>query len=276
MKTPITYYGGKQQLTNEILAMMPQHRIYVEPFFGGGAVFFAKGKSFLEVINDTNDLLINFYQQCVDNFEALQKKIQHTLHSESEHTRARRIYNNPRYRSKLDRAWAVWVMTNMSVMATPRGGWRRDNGTGGSHIGVTLENHRQRFTDKIHDRLATVQISCKDAIEVIKQRDTPETFFYLDPPYIGAEQKHYKGYTEQDFKRLLDELSQIKGKFILSNFDSDILNEYCRSQGWHKKVIERKSMIPAMIHKPRRKFEILVWNFETGQKDLFTENTKQQ
>lgn len=276
MKTPITYYGGKQQLTNEILAMMPQHRIYVEPFFGGGAVFFAKGKSFLEVINDTNDLLINFYQQCVDNFEALQKKIQHTLHSESEHTRARRIYNNPRYRSKLDRAWAVWVMTNMSVMATPRGGWRRDNGTGGSHIGVTLENHRQRFTDKIHDRLATVQISCHDAIEVIKQRDTPETFFYLDPPYIGAEQKHYKGYTEQDFKKLLDELSRIKGKFILSNFDSDILNEYCRSQGWHKKVIECKSMIPALIHQPRRKFEVLVWNFETGQKDLFTENTKQQ
>ena len=59
MKTPITYYGGKQILTHEILELMPAHKIYVEPFFGGGAIFFAKGSSFLEVINDTNDLLIN-------------------------------------------------------------------------------------------------------------------------------------------------------------------------------------------------------------------------
>lgn len=95
MKTPITYYGGKQILTHEILELMPAHKIYVEPFFGGGAIFFAKGSSFLEVINDTNDLLINFYQQCVDNFEALQHRIQNTLHSESEFKKARTIYNNP-------------------------------------------------------------------------------------------------------------------------------------------------------------------------------------
>ena len=158
MKTPITYYGGKQTLTHEIRELMPAHKIYVEPFFGGGAIFFAKGPSFLEVINDTNSLLINFYQQCVDNFEALQHRIQNTLHSESEYNKARTIYNNPRYRSKLDKAWAVWVMTNMSVMATPRGGWKRDNGTGGSHIGIGMDNHRKRFTSQIYDRLSKVQI----------------------------------------------------------------------------------------------------------------------
>lgn len=58
MKTPITYYGGKQQMASTILAMIPSHKIYCEPFFGGGAVFFAKGASFLEVINDKNDLLV--------------------------------------------------------------------------------------------------------------------------------------------------------------------------------------------------------------------------
>lgn len=271
MKTPITYYGGKQNLVREITAMIPPHRIYVEPFFGGGAVFFAKRKSFLECINDTNDLLITFYEQCVNNFEALQQRIQHTLHSEREHQKARRIYNNPRYRSKLDRAWAVWVMTNMSVMATPRGGWKRDNGTGGSHIGVTLDNHRQRFTKELHERLRTVQISCHDAIDVIQERDSPDTFFYLDPPYMNAEQKHYKGYTEEDFKRLLDVLARIEGKFILSNFDSQILKDYCRRNGWQKKAIECKSMIPALIHKPRRKCEILVYNFRTQEQQLFNE-----
>jgi len=261
MKTPITYYGGKQNLTSEILSMIPSHKIYVEPFFGGGAVFFAKGKSYLEVINDKNEMLMNFYHQCIDNFEALQHKVQHTLCSEAEFKRARTIYNNPFHRNRIDKAWAVWVMTNMSIMATPRGGWKRDNGTGGSHIGIVLDNHRKRFTNRIHERLATVQISCSDALDVIRQRDSSETFFYLDPPYIGADQKHYKGYNENDFHQLLDILEGIHGKFILSHFNCDILEEYCQRNRWISKVIECKSMIPALVHKPRRKYEVLVYNY---------------
>lgn len=67
MKTPITYYGGKQRLTKAILAMIPPHKIYIEPFFGGGAVFFAKEPSYLEVINDINDNIITFYRVCQDD-----------------------------------------------------------------------------------------------------------------------------------------------------------------------------------------------------------------
>ncbi len=261
-KTPITYYGGKQQMANIIIGMMPQHKIYCEPFFGGGAVFFAKGASFLEVINDTNDLLITFYKQCMTNFEALQQKISTTLHSESEYNRAKRIYNNPKWHRKIDIAWAVWIVTNMSVMATPRGGWKRDNGTGGSHIGIGFDNRRQSFTDKVHERLRYVQISCHDALEVIRERDTADTFFYLDPPYINCDQKHYKGYTEKDFKQLLKVLSGIKGKFILSNFMSEVLLDYIRKYGWNYEIYDKKCMIPALINQPRRKQEVLVYNYE--------------
>ncbi len=261
MKTPITYYGGKQQLATFIIGMMTPHKIYCEPFFGGGAVFFAKGPSFLEVINDRNDRLVTFYSQCVNNFDALQHKIQNTLHSESEYNRAKRIYNNPKYRSKLDIAWAVWMVTNMSVMATPRGGWKRDNGTGGSHAGVSTESHRANFTRKIYERLCNVQISCRDAIEVIKERDTPETFFYLDPPYINCDQKHYRGYGIADFEQLLETLVNIKGRFILSNFWSDTLSQYIDRMKWNYKIIDIKSMIPALVSKPRRKQEVLVYNY---------------
>ena len=81
MRTPITYYGGKQQLASTIIEMIPAHRIYVEPFFGGGAVFFAKGKSYLEVINDINDNLVTFYEVCQDAglFAQLYDRVQHTL-----------------------------------------------------------------------------------------------------------------------------------------------------------------------------------------------------
>lgn len=261
MKTPITYYGGKQQMASTILAMIPSHKIYCEPFFGGGAVFFAKGASFLEVINDKNDLLITFYKQCMTNFDALQQKVQASLHCESEYNRAKRIYNNPKYRSKIDIAWAVWMVTNMSIMATPRGGWRRDNGTGGSHAGVSMDAHRNNFTRQIYDRLRFVQISCRDAIEVIKERDSPDTFFYLDPPYINCDQKHYNGYTKEDFKQLLSTLATIQWKFILSNFMSDVLGEYIDKMNWRYEIYDKKCMIPAIRSKPRKKQEVLVYNY---------------
>lgn len=97
MRTPITYYGGKQQLASTILGMIPAHRVYVEPFFGGGAVFFAKGKSYLEVINDINDNLVTFYEVCQDEglFPLLMDKIQHTLHSERSYKKAYEIWKTP-------------------------------------------------------------------------------------------------------------------------------------------------------------------------------------
>jgi DNA adenine methylase len=61
LKTPITYYGGKQQLCQIILDLIPEHQLYCEPFCGGAAIFFAKEPAKVEIINDTNRELINFF-----------------------------------------------------------------------------------------------------------------------------------------------------------------------------------------------------------------------
>ena len=60
MKTPISYYGGKQNLVKELLPLFPKHVQYVEPFTGGGAVFFAKGKSKNEVIDMFDAIAPNY------------------------------------------------------------------------------------------------------------------------------------------------------------------------------------------------------------------------
>jgi len=62
LKTPITYYGGKQQLSQIILGLIPEHNLYCEPFCGGAAIFFAKEPVPVEIINDTNRELINFFK----------------------------------------------------------------------------------------------------------------------------------------------------------------------------------------------------------------------
>jgi DNA adenine methylase len=58
VKPPLSYYGGRRTLASRILGFMPPHRLYCEPFLGGAAIFFAK----VEIVNDTNGELINFYE----------------------------------------------------------------------------------------------------------------------------------------------------------------------------------------------------------------------
>ena len=148
MKTPISYYGDKQKLATKICSLIPEHTLYCEPFIGGGAIFFAKVPLQVEVLNDTNKELINFYRVVKDDFVSLEKEIRITLHSRNLHRKASVIYNFPDMFSEIKRAWAGWLLscqsfcskldvggrwrgrrprcgTGRRVRATPRGGRRR-------------------------------------------------------------------------------------------------------------------------------------------------------
>jgi DNA adenine methylase len=126
MKTPITYYGGKQNMVSTIVPLLPKHNLYCEPFFGGGAIFFAKEKSRVEVINDTNKELINFYKIVQSDFVSLEKEIRITLHSRDLYRKASTIYNNPDMFSELKRAWALWTLSSQSFASIIDGSWGYD------------------------------------------------------------------------------------------------------------------------------------------------------
>ena len=130
MKTPISYYGGKQNLVNTILPLIPKHTTYIEPFIGGGAIFWAKNKSDVEIINDNNRELINFYEGAQNEFVELEKMVRISLHSRSIHNDATVIYNNPHMFSRIKRAWAVWVLATQSFSAMFDGSWGYDRQKG--------------------------------------------------------------------------------------------------------------------------------------------------
>lgn len=261
MRTPITYYGGKQGLSGQIISMIPRHRIYCEPFFGGGAVFFAKGKSEIEVINDKNEMLMNFYQICRKKFKPLQAMIRDSLHSESEFLKAKDIYNKRIESNEVERAWALWILSHECHAASLHGGWRYCNGIAGTHLGKVLRAKREEFTTKLRERLSEVQISCRDALRVIKDRDCSETFFYLDPPYPGACQGHYYGFSEKDLADLLVLISELKGKFILSNYWTDTLRSAVEKYKWNFKEINVTTR-SAVNKDARKSTEVLVYNYE--------------
>lgn len=263
MKTPITYYGGKQTLLKYLLPLIPQHRMYCEPFFGGGAVFFAKRKSDVEVINDINGEVINFYKVIKTKFSELQKEIQSTLHSRELYKKAMEIYKNPEKYSDVKRAWALWTATNQGF-AGMIGSWGFGKDDSKE---AALANKRDAFTKDYEQRLTKVQVESNNAIKVINRCDDKETFIYADPPYIGSDQGHYKGYSESDYRELLDTLAKVKGKFLLSSYPSKILTAYINKYKW--KVQKITKSIAVTKHTDKLKTEMIVMNYDPTKMKAF-------
>jgi len=234
-KTPISYYGGKQNMLRHILPIIPKHAIYTEAFFGGGAIFFSKEKSESEIINDTNVMVTNFYEVCKTDFDCLKQKIEATLFSRATYTVALTMYRMPHLFSKLQLAWAFYVATNMGF-GCRIGSWGFDKY--GKRVKAFV-NKKILFDSNILTRLEDVQVENSDACKVIELYNTPDAFHYIDPPYVDSNQGHYDGYSREDFIRLLKTLTQVKGKFLLSSYPSDLLDLYTKEFGWYTKEFKK-------------------------------------
>jgi DNA adenine methylase len=263
-KSPITYYGGKLNLVKEILPLIPVHRVYIEPFFGGGAIFFAKSPAEASVINDTNNMVVNFFEVARTDFDNLKKKIEATMFSRATYTVALAIYRMPHLFDRLQQAWAFYVGTNMGF-SCQIGSWGYDRY---SKKVKAFRNKKLLFDRNMVDRLDNnVQIENLDALKVIANRDNGDVFFYIDPPYHNSNQGHYGGYTQEHFENLLKVLSKIEGKFLLSSYPNPLLDEYIEKFGWHSKSFDKPlSARKAQGTKPRgRKTEVLTANFSLGE-----------
>ena len=254
-RTPISYYGGKQTMLPHILPLIPQHRIYTEPFFGGGAVFWAKEPTKTEIINDFNANVFNFYKVLKSDFEELRMLIEKTIISRDAYKSALVIYNTPHLFSEKQRAWAFWFATNFGFSNQVM----NCRITSNSKNVKLLNNKIESFTDVYSQRLKNVQLENNDACEVIQKRDSLDTFHYCDPPYVGANQGHYGGYTQEHFNELLKNLSQIRGKFILSSYQNEELTKYVNQFGWkqHKVLLH----LGSSNTKNKKRQEILTLNF---------------
>lgn len=258
MKTPITYYGGKQKLASKIVSMIPEHNLYCEPFIGGAAVFFAKNPSPVEVINDTNSELINFYEVVKNDFSALHQKVRISLHSRTMFEDANHIIARPHMFTRIDRAWAIWCLAAQGFSGMLDGkSWGYD--VAKNTTTKKIINKRDLFDEDYAIRLQNVQIECTDALRIIRSRDAKTSFFYCDPPYYNSDCGHYDGYSLDDFENLLKLLSQIEGKFLLSSYPSPILAKYKKEFGWHQIQVEQRVSVNKGAGK--QKIEVMTSNY---------------
>lgn len=253
MKTPITYYGGKQMMAKHILPLIPEHQIYSEAFFGGGAIFFAKPPSKVEFINDANGEIINFYKVIKRDFKALKAELDITLHSELQHRQATDIYFKRTEETSIMRAWAVWMLSQQSFYSIFGNSWKCAKQR---NMANTIQSKKKQFDETYVQRLEATSIFCRDALDVIVKSDDINAFHYIDPPYFNSDCGHYGGYTANDFEKLLTICSQLKGKFMLSSYPSELLAKYAKKFKWKTIQLE--------MHRPAgkgTKVEVLTMNY---------------
>jgi len=258
MKTPISYYGGKQTMLKHILPLIPRHRLYTEAFCGGAAVLFGKLPAEAEIINDLNMNLTTFYWICQTCYPELKSEIDKTLHCRDIHIHAAHILNYPDFFSQAQRAWAVWALCKMSFASMLDGTFGYDFEGG---MPKKLSNAKDEFTEHLSRRLEKVTIESRDALDVISCYDNPDAFHFVDPPYINSDCGHYEGvFNEYCMEQLLQLLEQIKGKFMLTMFPYRPIENYAKKNGWVIHRIERT--ISASKTSRRKQEEWMICNYE--------------
>ena len=156
----------------------------------------------------------------------------------------------------MQRAWAFWYATNCGF-SNQILNCRFDRTGKNARV---LTNRISEFSKAYAQRLEKVQIENNDACAVISSHDSEDTFIYCDPPYVGANQGHYGGYTQEHFNKLLGTLSNVKGKFLLSSYQNDMLLEYVKQKGWYQKEISLH--LSSSKTKGKKRIEVLTANYE--------------
>lgn len=248
-------------MLKHILPLVPKHKVYLEPFFGSGVLFFNKEPSESEIINDKWNMAANFYQQTKLHFDEMKKRIEATPFSRGIYKYAWYIYQNPQFYSKIELAHAFYIGVTQGFNSN-FASWAVDS-YGKSF--KAFQNRKCKYNEIVLHRLENAQLENTDAVKLIgSKKQLPDLFTYCDPPYIGTDCGMYGSYTEEDYTNLLDTLSAIKGKFLLSSFPNDILDRYVKKYDWNvKEFTKTKTAVKGTLGKSRtaKKVEVLVANY---------------
>lgn len=236
-RPPFAYYGGKFGLSASLVELMPPHRVYVEPFFGSGAVFFAKPPAAHEIINDIDERVVTFFRVLRDNLDELERVCTLTPHSRSEYLAARAADVGL---DDIEVARRFWVSVNQSFAKTANAetGWSVTVARNSS-VASSIISRLGRFGPAA-DRLRRVAIENTDAVDLIERlAKSDDTVIYADPPYLHStrvgRQNRARDYshewaTVEDHERLAAALHDTAATVILSGYPSELYDSLY--DGW--------------------------------------------
>jgi DNA adenine methylase len=231
---PFRYMGGKGSNKVQVNKFIPRTSIYVEPYAGAANLFFYRQPVETEVLNELNSDIFNLYSILRDDYQNIEKIINLTFYSRKEFSKCLKwFWNEKKYNNELERFWAFYTMFNQGfggIQVTSDGSWGREilTSTNNRASATSRSSTRNNLFAEWHSRLKNVNLYNQDALDIIKKYDSPDTVFYLDPPYVESTRKsgEYKHeMSDSHHQKLIDLILNCKGSVTLSGYNNEIYKQ---------------------------------------------------
>lgn len=246
--------GNKKKIAKEIQKYFPPHKIYIEPFFGAGGMFFNKPKAKYNIVNDLDSDVFNLFQVVMNQKEELEK----AFYMMPIHSDLLDYWKKNEETEPIKKAIRFLFLSNFTIMGSGSG--IRIGASGGTNKNIVDNNISGTF-----DLLKNVQLNNCDFKRFLNSisfddRKTPtetnESLIYCDPPYLETNDNYSNSFTEEQSESLFDTLEKTGCKFAMSEFDHPFILEQAEKRGLNVITIgERQNL-------KNRRIEILVTNYQ--------------
>lgn len=265
----IKYHGAKWGVAPWVISHFPEHRSYLEPFFGSGAVLFTKSRSAIETVNDIDGDVVNLFDWIRKDPARLAHAIRFTPYARDEYDRAwaAQYTETDNFRRAVN--FYIRMMMGHGFRTTgEKVGWKNDVQGREAAYAAKCWAKTPEVIIQAAERLRGVQIENRPAVELIRRFNYQNVLIYADPPYMLGTRQNRKQYrhemTDDDHMELLEAIKAHRGPAIISGYDSDLYNRELK--GWYK---DGRTSFTQTASKRR---EILWMNFEpAAQMDMFRE-----
>lgn len=257
----LRYHGGKWLLAPWIISHFPPHRVYVEPFGGAASVLLRKPRSYSEVYNELDGEVVNLFRVCREQPDDLIRALQLTPFARDEFLES----YEPAPPGSVEQARRTVARSFMGFGSAAASGAKTGFRANSNRSGTTPAHDWANFPQAMRLTIARLQgvvIENKDALDVMRQHDSPQTLHYVDPPYALSTRSMRnlyckKGYrfelTDGDHFDLAVVLHSLKGAVVVSGYACDLYDDRL-FRDW--KRIER----PALADGARPRTEVLWLN----------------
>ena len=203
-KTIFASPAGKKRLAKRLVAMLPEHTTFVEPFAGSAAVLFEKEPVDVEAINDADPDIAEAYRLIKRLNPKKLERLRRMKWTGDEATYKRVYSSSPS--GELERLYRFLYLATFSY-----GKLRGSSFNPGS---AGKESRTMARLEQNAPRLAKVRVHSGDYLKVVRKYDSASTAFFFDPPYAGYDVN--VGESKFDEERFYDVLKGLRGKFLLT------------------------------------------------------------
>lgn len=229
INTLLKYPGSKWRISDWIINHFPEHKVYCEPFFGSGAVFFNKKPTYIETINDIDGNIVNLFRVCREHPQELARLIEMTPFARDEFKFCYEKSDNPIEQA---RRTVVRYHQSFGTSNSSKNSWRNVQTYGGPRC-ATMWNFLPSAVMECVKRLKEAQIENVDAVDLIHRYNDKNTLIYCDPPYLPSlrmKSMYACEMSEQKHIELLSVLKASNSMIVISGYDSELYNR--ELDGW--------------------------------------------